>query len=397
MRANITNNSTEAVDVMLGIEQNANMSGRPTRELSTEERFDWLRLIRSENVGPITFYHLLRFYGTAAAALDALPELSRRGGRKRPVRIASKAAIEREIAAIEKAGVDLLAAIEPDYPEPLAAVEDAPPIISVIGNTHLMSRRCVSIVGARNASTNGKRLAQRIATELGEAGVMVVSGLARGIDTAAHKGALETGTVAVLAGGVDICYPAENQDLYGTIAGRGVLIAEQPVGTKPQGRHFPRRNRLISGLALGVLVVEAAPRSGSLITARTALEQGREVFAVPGSPLDPRCQGTNNLIRQGAALTENAADILEIIAPQFRAPLEDPRSERFTPMPGAPDTTTVEKARPAILEALSPTPTAIDEVIRATGLPPAIIHAVLLELELADRLERHPGNRVALI
>ena len=261
--------------------------------LTDEERVDWLRLIRSENVGPVTFWHLLRYYGSAGAALDALPELSRKGGRKKPVRIQSIAAAETEMGANRKAGARLVAAQEPAYPFRLAETEDAPPVLSVRGDPGLCNAPVVGIVGARNASSNGKRFARTVAQDLGKAGVVVASGLARGIDAAAHAGALETGTVAVVAGGIDVCYPPEHEGLMAEIAARGAILAEQPIGTKPQGRHFPRRNRVISGVSSGVLVVEAAVRSGSLITARLAGEQGRDVFAVPGSPLDPRCKGTN--------------------------------------------------------------------------------------------------------
>ncbi|MBK3735627.1 DNA-protecting protein DprA, partial [Azospirillum brasilense] len=267
---------------------------QPRRPLSAAERFDWLRLIRSENVGPITFHRLLERFGGAGAALEALPDLAKRGGRTKPLRIAPKADIDRELAANDRIGARLLFSCEPDYPEPLAALDDAPPVVSVLGHPHLLRRRAVALVGARNASMNGKKFAERLARDLGEAGLLVVSGMARGIDTAAHAGALGSGTAAVVAGGADVVYPPENQALYRDIVQQGVVIAESPVGTTPQARHFPRRNRLISGLSLGVLVVEAALRSGSLITARMALEQGREVMAVPGSPLDPRCQGTNN-------------------------------------------------------------------------------------------------------
>lgn len=263
---------------------------QPRHPLTDAERLDWIRLIRTENVGPITFHRLMEQYGSAAKALDMLPELARRGGRSKPLRVAPKAEAEREVQANRRFGARLICACEPDYPEPLAAVDDAPPVISVAGHAHLLRRRAVAIVGARNASLNGKKFAESLARDLGEAGLLVVSGLARGIDTAAHAGSIASGTAAVLAGGIDVVYPPENEGLYRDIMALGVVVAESPIGTQPQARHFPRRNRLISGLSLGVLVVEAALRSGSLITARMALEQGREVMAVPGSPLDPRCQ-----------------------------------------------------------------------------------------------------------
>jgi DNA processing protein len=368
------------------------------RPLNPSERFDWLRLIRSENVGPVTFYQLLARFGSAAAALDALPEIARRGGRQRPLTIATKAAVERELAALHETGAQLVAWGEPLYPAPLAAVEDAPPLISVRGQTQLLTRRAVAIVGARNASANGRRFARDIASQLGSEKLVVVSGLARGIDGAAHEGALATGTIAILAGGIDTVYPEENRELHHAIAERGVLVAEMPVGTVPQARHFPRRNRIISGLSLGVLVVEAAVGSGSLITARCALDQGREVFAVPGSPLDPRCRGTNDLIRKGARLVESAADIMEELAPLLEAPLAERRRALFAASAGSvPDEGELERARASVLALLSPSPLPVDELVRQCQLSPAIVLTVLLELELAGRIERQPGNQVALL
>jgi DNA processing protein len=364
---------------------------------SARERLDWLRLIRSENVGPVTFYQLLARFGSAEAALAGLPELARRGGRERPIRIPPRAAAERELAAIEGLGGRLLCRDEAGYPEPLATLEDAPPVIFLRGHPHLLERRIIGVVGARNASANGRRLAETIAADLGREGVVVASGLARGIDTAAHKGALASGTIAVMAGGVDVVYPAENQALYDAILAQGLALSEMAPGTVPQGRHFPRRNRIISGLALGIVVVEAAERSGSLITARFALEQGREVFAVPGSPLDPRCKGTNGLIRQGAALTESAADVLAALESGFRAPLREEEATGPSAPPKAPSEAELERARALVLECLSPTPVTVDEILRQSHLSPAVVSTVLLELELAGRLERHPGHRASLL
>jgi len=366
------------------------------RELNPSEKLDWLRLIRSENVGPVTFYELLARFGSAAAALEALPELARNAGRRRPLALSTRAAAERELAAVERAGARLVAWGEPDYPGLLAAVEDAPPLLSLRGNAALLRRPAVTVVGARNASANGRRFARDMALQLGGRGLVVVSGLARGIDAAAHQGALPTGTVAVLAGGIDIVYPEENRELYELIAEQGVLLAEMPVGTEPQARHFPRRNRIISGAVLGVLVVEAALRSGSLITARFALEQGREVFAVPGSPLDPRCRGTNDLIRRGATLTETADDVLAEIEAHLtprEAVRPAPRAEAMPP--AGPAELALAMAR--VLEHLSPSPVAVDELIRQCRLPPAMVTAVLLDLELAGRLERQAGQQVALV
>ena len=368
------------------------------RPLTPSERLDWLRLIRSENIGPITFYQLLSRFGSAAASLEALPEIARRGGRQRPLAIATKPAIERELAALAKAGAQLIGWGEPLYPPALAAIEDAPPLISVRGNVDLLTRRAVAIVGARNASANGRRFARDIALQLGAEQLVVISGMARGIDAAAHEGALPGGTIAVVAGGIDVVYPEENRALYDMIAERGALIAEMPVGTTPQARHFPRRNRIISGASLGVLVVEAAVGSGSLITARYALDQGREVFAVPGSPLDPRCRGTNDLIRKGARLVESAADIIEEMAPLLAVPLAERRRALFAAARSMiPDEADLESARARVLELLSPSPVPVDELVRQCQLSPAIVVTVLLELELAGRLERQPGNQVALL
>ncbi len=370
----------------------------PTRTLSAVERLDWLRLIRSENVGPITFYRLIERFGTAALALTALPDLARRGGRRKPMTVCPLTVAEREMEAQEAIGAVLVARVEPGYPPNLAHIEDAPPLIGVLGQGHLLARPIVAVVGARNASLNGRRFANQLAADLGKGGFVVVSGLARGIDASAHAGALETGTVAVVAGGIDVVYPKENERLHGEIAERGVIISEIEPGVSPQARHFPRRNRLISGTALGVVVVEANLRSGSLITARLALEQGREVFAVPGSPLDPRARGTNDLLRQGAAMAESAEDVIRTLNDTLRLPLSDRKTHSI---PGVqadfPSHGEIDSARAAIMENLSPTPVKVDEIIRNGHFSPAVVSMVLLELELAGRLERQPGNQVALI
>ncbi len=371
------------------------MSPTP-RVLSDDERLDWLRLARSENVGPVTFLELLRRFGTARAALAALPELARRGGRDKAIRLCSKAEAQRELEQSARLGAQLVALIEPDYPRRLAEIADPPPLIALKGAAHLVQDKVIAIVGARNASAAGLKLTQRIAADLGQAGYVVVSGLARGIDSAAHRAALATGTAAVLAGGIDVVYPPENVDLMAQIAAQGALIAEMPPGTQTTNRHFPRRNRIIAGLAQGVLVVEAAHRSGSLITARFALEYGREVFAVPGSPLDPRCQGTNNLLRQGAVLTEGASDIVEALR-TLRPAREPPLMPLDTPPPPPPDERELDAGRKAIVNLLGVTPVGVDELIRLAQLTPAVVATILLELELAGRLDRQPGNQVALI
>ncbi len=368
------------------------------KTLGDKERIDWLRLSRSENVGPVTFMALLERYSSVAEALDALPALARGGGRKRNIKLFSKAAAEREIADLAKIGGRFIACREPGYPAPLAALADPPPLIAIRGHGHLLENDIVAIVGARNASANGVRFAKHLATQLGAAGFAVVSGMAKGIDTAAHQGALESGTLAVMGGGVDVIYPKQNAALYEDIVARGVVIAESTLGTVPQARHFPRRNRIISGLARGVVVVEAAPRSGSLITARLAGEQGREVFAVPGSPLDPRSRGTNGLIRDGAILVQSAEDIIEALAETPPQALGDRSGPDFdAPGMAAVGESELATARPTVLELLGPSPVPIDELMRQSRLTPALLLTILLELELAGRLERHAGSQVSLI
>jgi DNA processing protein len=374
------------------------------RVLSDGERLDWLRLIRTENIGPLTFHRLLARLGSAEAALEALPEFARRGGRPQGIRICPRAAAERELRAAAAVGARLVASCEPDYPPLLAHIDSAPPIVSMIGVPEILARPTIAIVGTRNASLNGRRLAETLARDLGAAGMVVVSGLARGIDAAAHWASLATGTIAVVAGGVDVVYPPEHRGLQAEIAQRGLVISEMPVGTQLQARHFPRRNRLISGISRGVIVVEAALRSGSLITARFALEQGRDVFAVPGSPLDARARGGNDLLRQGAILTESAQDVLRELgdASEGRpAPLAFPMPPS-TPVQeparaALPPDAELAAARRVIAEALSPTPATVDEIIRNCQLSHAVVTTVLLEWELAGRLERHSGNRVALV
>ncbi|MEO5337322.1 MAG: DNA-processing protein DprA [Magnetospirillum sp. WYHS-4] len=367
-------------------------------ELSDSIKLDWLRLIRSENVGPVTFFRLLERFGTAAAALKALPELARRGGRAERIKVCSPADAKKEFEALIGLGGCWVAAGEQDYPPLLAQVEDPPPLLAVLGHPHLLRKRAVAVVGSRNASLNGCRLAQRIAADLGQGGLLVVSGLARGIDAAAHEGALATGTVGVVGGGVDVVYPKENAKLYERLVAEGAIVAEAPVGTQPLASHFPRRNRIISGMARGVVVVEAGKRSGSLITARMAGEQGREVFAVPGSPLDPRSAGTNDLIRQGAVLTESAEDVLAALKPLMATPLKErKRMEVRDLFAKPPAEAEVESARRRIESLLNTTAIEVDEIVAACQLPVAVVLSALLELELAGRLERHPGNRVSIL
>ena len=359
--------------------------------MADAERVARLRLIRSENVGPVTFRQLIARFGSGASALAALPDLARRGGGRAP-RIATAADAEREMAAVEKfGGRHLFWGLAP-YPPLLAEIEDAPPVISVRGDPALAMRKTVAMVGARNASAAAVRLARELATALAAEDVVVVSGLARGIDSAAHVGSISSGTIAVIAGGLDVAYPPENAALQERIAAEGLLVAEQPMGVVPQARHFPRRNRIISGLSQGVVIVEAAPKSGSLITARFAAEQGREVMAVPGSPLDPRAQGCNGLIRDGATLVQSAADILETLAPLGHRAASP--ASGFNP--GLIPADVEDAARDAVIALLGPVAVPVDELIRQSGLPPSTVQTVLLELEIGGRLERHAGGKVSL-
>lgn len=418
-----------------------------TAKLSDEQRVDWLRLIRSENVGPRTFRALINRYGGAANALEALPDLARKGGRK-AIRIASRVQILREMEAAESLGARFIAMGEPDYPKPLHATDTAPPLICVRGDAAILHRPAVGIVGSRNASAAGLTFTSRLAGELREAGFSVVSGLARGIDTAAHK-AVPAHTIAILAGGHDRIYPAQNKALLERIVAEGgAAISEMPLGWEPRARDFPRRNRIVSALSLGVVVIEAARRSGSLITARFAMEQGREVFAVPGSPLDPRAEGTNDLIRQGANLCASAEHIVETLMPLIdtdwesriearedfagenvedlwdeldfldfaeplitpvRAPVprEEPEPEAAFVEAGFQDGMASEdEAQDAAIQAdphrimldlLGPSPVSVDDLSRQSGLPVRVVHSVLMELEINGRLERHGGNTVSLL
>jgi DNA processing protein len=369
-------------------------SNSSTPHLSDEQRIDWLRLIRSDNVGPRTFRSLINHFGSARTALDRLPDLALRGGASRRPRICSEADARAEIAAGHSIGVSLVAPGEPGYPPRLALIDDAPPLLGVRGARKVLALPMIAIVGSRNASGAGLKFTGRLARDLGDAGFVIASGLARGIDQAAHRASLDTGTVAVLAGGHDRVYPAEHEDLLDAVLQSGAAISEMPLGHVPRARDFPRRNRLISGLALGVVVVEAAHRSGSLITARIAAEQGREVFAVPGSPLDPRAAGTNELIKQGATLITEAADVINAVAPIMERPVELPTRE---PDDIAPYDEPDNSDRARIVGLLGPSPIGLDDLIRMAGASPAVVRTVLLELELAGRLERHGGGLVSLL
>jgi len=364
--------------------------------LTDEQRIDWLRLIRSQNVGPRTFRALINHFGGARAALEALPGLARRGGGGAAPQIYSRAEAEREIEAARRLGAGFVAIGEADYPSRLQMIDDAPPLLAIRGHRGVLAMPMVAIVGSRNASAAGVKITQRLTHGLCEAGFVIVSGLARGIDAAAHRSSLDSGTVAVLAGGHERVYPPEHVELLEAILPSGVALSEMPIGWEPRGRDFPRRNRLISGLSLAVVIVEAAKRSGSLITARLALEQGREVFAVPGSPLDPRAEGTNGLIKQGATPVTETADIVAVLRPilgqEIPAREGEPESEEALQ---AVEPASDERTR--IVALLSPTPVLIDDLVRLSMSSPRIVRMVLLELEIAGRLERHGGGMVSLI
>jgi len=375
----------------------------PVAALDEPERLACLRLIRSDSVGPVTFRELINHYGGARAALEALPELTRRG-RGRPSRICPKSAAEAELEAARRAGAEPLFTIEPGYPAALAAIDAPPPMLYVKGDRTLLERPLFAIVGSRQASGAGTKLTRLFAAELGRAGLAIVSGLARGIDMTAHEASVETGTVAVLAGGIDVVYPPENAGLQRLIGERGTLVTEQPPAFAPRAKDFPRRNRLISGMSLGVLVVEAARKSGTLVTARFAAEQGREVFAVPGHPLDPRAEGTNQLLRSGATLVTAPADILEVLEPiagliaRLGAPAfgEPAVAAPAAPLAPAPQPLLTAEDRERVLSVLGPQPVDVDEIVRATGLTAREVRIILMELDLAGMIERHGQQLVSL-
>ena len=367
--------------------------------LTDRQRLAWLRLIRSDNVGPITFRDLINHFGSAETAIEMLPDLSVRGGATRRIRVASWEEAERELDMARRFGARFIGIGEPDYPPALRAIDGAPPLIAAKGDIGLCQPPAVGMVGARNASVAGCKFAAALARGIAAAGYTIASGLARGIDTAAHQAALSTGTIAAMAGGLDRPYPPENAALYDRITGgEGLAISEMPFGWEPRARDFPRRNRLIAGISLGLVVVEAARRSGSLITARRAADFGRLVFAVPGSPLDPRAAGCNALLKDGATVTTCVEDVLEAIAPVSRIErtdttiIREPGDFGQQPISVPPDDS--ERAR--IVESLGPTPVAIDDIIRHTVLPASAVYLVLLELDLAGRLHRHPGGLVSL-
>lgn len=365
--------------------------------LDEKEKIAWLRLIRTENIGPITFYQLMQNFGTAQKAIDALPTLSRKGGRLKNLNLCTPDAAIAELQALEALGGRMIFAAEAAYPLALSAIEDAPPVLSVLGNHKLLNLPCIGIVGARNASLNGRKFAEKLAKDLGEGGQMVVSGLARGIDAAAHTGALATGTIACVAGGVDVIYPPENTRLHQQIKEEGCIVAESPLGMEPMAKHFPKRNRIISGLSSGIVVVEATVKSGSLITARMAAEQGRDVYAIPGHPFDPRAAGPNKLIQDGATLVLDANDILQNLADfsGMRQSLNEPSQAVWHPEDLSEND--AEAVRDIILQNLSSTPVTVDELVRTCHVTIPAAQMILLELEIAGRIQRLPGNRVVLV
>lgn len=368
--------------------------------LTDEQRLNWLQLVRSENVGPATFRDLINHFRTASAALEALPELIARGGVAGKIKIATRQDAEREIEFAARNNARFIGMGEPDYPSALRSVDYPPPLLCVKGNSSILNNPAVAIVGSRNASINGMRLAANFAAELGQAGYTIISGLARGIDASAHEHSLKSGTIAVFAGGVDTIFPTENEELaLDILENGGAFISEMPMGWKPRAKDFPRRNRLVAGIGSGLLVIEAAKRSGSLISARLANEAGRTVYALPGSPLDPRCAGTNWLIKQGATLVTEPNDIIDdlsaVTVPEQNSFWNEPDGDGLEP--DLPSELDAEDVRKSIVSALGPTPVEIDDIIRFSGASPGQVQLVLIELDLAGRLERHGGNRVSLI
>ena len=361
-----------------------------SRSLSEQERIDWLRLARTKSVGPVTFSQLITRYGSAGAAIEHLPELTR----KRPLTPPPISQIEDEIAKTQAYGARILAACEPDYPALLRAVDPPPPIITMFGKVDLFSKNALAVVGARNASAAGRKIARDISDQVGKAGYAIVSGMARGIDGEAHAASLETGTIAVLGGGVDHIYPSQHDRLYAAIAEQGCIVSESPFGHRATAKDFPRRNRIITGLALGTIVVEAAERSGSLISARTAMEQNREVMAVPGSPLDPRAKGANRLIQQGAAMINSSEDVLNILSAMSGRSVRMPSGPLYEYDPEQ-DTPPPEQIA-AVLEALSYNPMPLDELARAANIGSARCAAILMELELSGKATTLAGGLATL-
>lgn len=378
------------------------MSEFPVKRISDSEKISWIRLCRTQNISKNIFFNLLKIFGNVDEALANVEEFSLKGGLKKPIKIADEKSAILELNNCQKIGAQIICFIEPEYPKLLREIPDPPPIITIRGNSDLLSCDIMSIVGPRNASTNGCKFAGKIATELGKAGLIIASGMARGIDRAAHLGSLESGTIAVIAGGIDNIYPPENKDLYNQIIQKGVVISENPFGSMPKGGNFPRRNRIISGVSLGVVIVEATLKSGTLITARFALEQNRDIFAVPGSPFDPRSQGTNRLIKQGAKLVEDVNDILDEIdnlRSRNFGTIEF-REKEFFEFSGFDikiiSDSEIDEARKLILQKINYSSISLDELIYQLQIPAQIANIVLVQLELAGRVE-YKNGKVALV
>ncbi|MEM8750117.1 MAG: DNA-processing protein DprA [Pseudomonadota bacterium] len=373
------------------------LAPKPGIDLSDEQRLSWLRLIRSDNIGPATFVELINHFGSASDALEALPDLAARGRARKSMKIASPAAASRELEALAHHGGSIVCLGEKDYPPALRAADNPPPVISVRGNRDILSRDAVAFVGSRNASMAGVKLTGQLARDVGAEGFSIVSGLARGIDSAAHRASLVSGTVAIFAGGVDHIYPPENVGLVDDILKTGgAVVSEMPLGWKPRAQDFPRRNRIVAGMSLGLVVVEAARRSGSLISARLANEMGRLVFAVPGSPLDPRSEGANHLIKQGAQLITSASDIVDAMRPIAADAAQSTYSLNETDRDEVECEQANETDRDRLLAALGHAPTDVDDIMQFTGLPPGKLQLMVLEMEIAGTIERHTGNRISL-
>lgn len=375
----------------------------PSSPLSEQEKIARICLYRSQNVGPVAYRNLIKRYKTATLALEALPDLASRGGLRAPLKLYSTDKVHQELKAHEKLGACLVVEGEKDYPKALRDLNETPPVLSIHGNPALFKRSGIAIVGARNCSLNGKKMVQQLAQSLGQEGYTIISGLARGIDGQAHQTSLGTGTIAVIAGGIDKIYPPEHKTLFAQIKEQGVIVAESIIGTEPQSTLFPRRNRLISGLSQGVIVVEAALQSGSLITARYATEQNRDVFVVPGSPMDPRYRGSNALIRNGATLVTNAQDILDVLNEPYRHVMKEAAFEQeqateqdnYLDASSEPDSKTTEELSKKIMDQLSSAPIFLDELIRECSYSSSLVLSALLELELAGKITRHPGNKIS--
>ena len=370
--------------------------------MTEQEQLDWIRLALSENVGAITFHKLVAFFGSASKALEQVADFAKQGGLKRPIVLASEKDAEKQLTLTKKAGATLAFSCDDNYPSLLKQIADPPPLLFVLGHEHLLNKTCIALVGTRAATLNGKNFATHLAKELSDQGYVIVSGMAKGIDRAAHLGALQSttengGTIAVLGSSIDTIYPQENKDIYDEIKERGCLVSEFPFGTQLMPQNFPRRNRIISGLSKGVIVIEANLKSGSLITAREALSQGREVFAVPGSPLDSRAAGPNSLIQEGATLVTKTQDVLDALTSIKTFHLSDTIKPSNYQLDHIPEQKEIDRARALVLENLSPEMIEIDELIRATDLDARLVHIVLTQLELAGRIEHFTGNRIALI